>query len=65
MGEWIRDLINGTQVFHPDKPVSVFSDVCAAMGQDSEECGGLAWERAYMSNDKHMCQGGESCGGMG
>jgi hypothetical protein len=28
----IRDLINHTQVFNPDKPASVFFDVCAALG---------------------------------
>jgi hypothetical protein len=27
-----RDLINCTQVFNIDKPVSVFFDVCAAIG---------------------------------
>jgi hypothetical protein len=44
--EEIRDLINHTQVFNPNKPVSVFFDVCTAIGQDSRGCGGLAWERA-------------------
>jgi hypothetical protein len=29
----IRDLINCTQVFNPDKPVSVFFDVCAALAE--------------------------------
>jgi hypothetical protein len=28
----IRDFINHTQLFNPDKPVSVFFDVCAAIG---------------------------------
>jgi hypothetical protein len=28
----IRDLINCTRVFNPDKPASVFFDVCAAIG---------------------------------
>jgi hypothetical protein len=35
--EEIRDLINHTQVFNPDKPVSVFFDVHTAIGQDSRE----------------------------
>jgi hypothetical protein len=52
------NLVSCTQVFNPDEPVSVFFDACAAIDQGG--CGGtgcLAWERDYMSNDKHMCQG--------
>jgi hypothetical protein len=45
------NLVSHTQVFNPDKPVSIFFDACVGCG-----CGGLAWERAYMSNDKYMCQ---------
>jgi hypothetical protein len=61
----IRDLINHIQVFNTDNPVSVFFDVCTAIGQDSGGCGGLAWERASMSNDKRMCQGGWPCDDAG
>jgi hypothetical protein len=57
-GGWIRDLINCTQVFNPDKPVSVFFYVCVTISQG--RCGGtgccyedLAWERVYMLNDKY------------
>jgi hypothetical protein len=57
----IRDLINHTQVFNLDKPVSVFSDACAALSWDSGGCRGLAWERAKVLNDKHMCL--DPCGG--
>jgi hypothetical protein len=53
------NLISHTQVFSPDKPVSMFFDTCAAIDQGGHGgigCGygGLAWERAYMSNDKYM-----------
>jgi hypothetical protein len=47
-------------VFNPDNPVSIFFDACAAIdkggcGGIGCGCGGLAWERAYMSNDnKYM-----------
>jgi hypothetical protein len=34
-GGEIRDLINCTQVFNPDMPVSMLFDVCVATGQDS------------------------------
>jgi hypothetical protein len=51
----IRDFINCAQVFNPNKPVSVFFDVCAATGQGGREYGGLAWERAYMLNGKYIC----------
>jgi hypothetical protein len=52
-GGGIRDLIS-TQVFNPNKPVSGFFDVCAAIDQDSGGQRGLAWERAYMLNGKYM-----------
>jgi hypothetical protein len=61
----VRDLINLTQVFNSDKPVSVFFDVYVSIGQDSRGYGGLAWERAYMSNDKYKCQGGWLCEDVG
>jgi hypothetical protein len=49
-------------VFSPDKPVSVFFDACAGIdkggcGAIGCGCGGLAWERAYTSNDNYMCWG--------
>jgi hypothetical protein len=63
----IRDLIHCTQVFNPDKPVSVFFGVCAAISWDSRGCGGLAWEKAYVLNDRYMCLDpcGGSCRGAG
>jgi hypothetical protein len=59
------NIISHTQVFSPDKPVSMLFDVCAAIdkggcGGTGCGCGGLAWERAYMFNDKYMCWGGNS-----
>jgi hypothetical protein len=66
-------LVSHTQVFDPDKPVSVFFDAYAAIDQGGCGgicciCEGLAWERDYyMSNDKYMCQGDNSwlCTDMG
>jgi hypothetical protein len=48
-------------VFSPDKPVSMFFDACGAIDQGGYGgtgcgCGGLTWERAYMSNDNYMCR---------
>jgi hypothetical protein len=48
----------------------MFFDACVAMDQDGWGgigCGGLAWERAYTSNDKYMCQENNSgpCDDMG
>jgi hypothetical protein len=59
------NLISRSQVFSPDKPVSMLFDACVAIdkggcGGTSCGCGGLAWERAYMSNEKYMCQGDNS-----
>jgi hypothetical protein len=44
-----------------------FFDICAGIGQDSGGYGGLAWETAYVLNDKYMCPDprGGSCGGAG
>jgi hypothetical protein len=54
-----RNLISHTQIFSPDKKVSMFFDACAAI--DKGGCGGigygyggLAWERAHTSNEKYM-----------
>jgi hypothetical protein len=54
-------LVSHTQVFSPDKPMSVFFDTCVAIDQGG--CGGvgcgcrdLAWERVYTSNDRYMCR---------
>jgi hypothetical protein len=54
-------LVSSTQVFNPDKPVSLLFDACAAIDQDGCkgkgcDCGGLTWERAYTSNGKYMCR---------
>jgi hypothetical protein len=43
----------------------MFFDACAAIDQrgcggTGCGCGGLAWERAYISNDKYMCWGDNS-----
>jgi hypothetical protein len=48
------NLVCHTQVFRPDKPVSMLFDACAAIDQDgyggiSCSCGGLMWETAYTS----------------
>jgi hypothetical protein len=50
----------------------MFFDACVAIdkggyGGIGYGCGGLAWERAYTSSDKYMCQGDNSwpCDGMG
>jgi hypothetical protein len=68
----IRDLINCTQEFNPNKPLSVFFYVCVAIdhggyGGIGYGCGGLAWERACMLNDKYICLDPHegSCGGTG
>jgi hypothetical protein len=55
------NLISHTQLFNPDKPVSVLSDACAAIDQDRYKgigysYGGLTWERAYTANEKCMCR---------
>jgi hypothetical protein len=54
------NLVGCSQVFSPDKTVSIPFDACAAVdkggcGGTGCGCGGLAWERAYTSNDKYMC----------
>jgi hypothetical protein len=59
------NLVSCTQVFSPDKQVSMLFDACAAIDQGGCGgigcgCGGLAWERAYTSNDKYMCWGDNS-----
>jgi hypothetical protein len=59
------NLVSCSQVFSPDKPVSMFFDACAAIdkggcGGTGCGCGDLALERAYTSNDKCMCQGDNS-----
>jgi hypothetical protein len=57
----IHNPVSHIQVFIPDKPVSMFFDICAAIDQGGYGgigcgCGGLAWKKAYMSNDKYMCR---------
>jgi hypothetical protein len=56
------NIVSHTQVFSPDKPVSVLFDACAAIdkagcGGIHYGCGDLSWKRAYTSNDKCMCWG--------
>jgi hypothetical protein len=53
------NLFSYTQVFSPDKPVSMFFDACVAIDHSRSGgvgcgCRGLAWERDYTSNDKYM-----------
>jgi hypothetical protein len=55
------NLIGHTQMFSPDKPMSMLFDTCAATdkggcGGTGCGCRGLTWEIAYMSKDKYMCQ---------
>jgi hypothetical protein len=59
------NLVSCTQVFSPDKPVLMFFDACVATDQGrcggiGCGCGNLAWEIAYTSYDKYMCQGDNS-----
>jgi hypothetical protein len=59
------NLINCTQVFNPDKSVSMLFGACAPIDQGRYGgigCGygALAWESAYTSNDKHMYRGDNS-----
>jgi hypothetical protein len=65
------NLISHTQMFSPDKPVSMLFDACAAIDKGGHAgtscgCGSLTWERAYTSNDKYMCWGDNSwpCDGV-
>jgi hypothetical protein len=48
------------QVLEPEKPVSLLFDACVAInklcGHTGYGCGGLGWERTYISNKKYMCQ---------
>jgi hypothetical protein len=53
----IGKLVNRTQGIDPNKPVSMYYDMCAAIAENtrpSGNCGGLAWERTYRSNDKYI-----------
>jgi hypothetical protein len=59
------NLVSHTLVFYPDKAVSMFFDACAAIDQGrcggiDCGCGGLTWERTYLSNNKYMCWGDNS-----
>jgi hypothetical protein len=47
-----------TRVSNPNKPVTIYFDVYAIIAKNTAirgYCGDLAWERAYMLKDKHMC----------
>jgi hypothetical protein len=52
-------LVTHTQVFDPEKPVSLLFNACAAIdklcGGTGCDCGSLGWERTYTSNEKYMC----------
>jgi hypothetical protein len=58
------ELISQTQVYNPKRPISIHFDVCIVVAKNSvywpqgigNTCGGLAWEKSCMSNDKHMWQ---------
>jgi hypothetical protein len=57
------ELISWTQGYNPKRPVSIYFDVCAVIAKNSihqpqgigNTCGGLAWEKTCMPNDKYMC----------
>jgi hypothetical protein len=56
-------IISHTQVFSPDKPVSMIFDAAidkGGYGGTDYGYGGLTWERAYTSNDKYVCWGDNS-----
>jgi hypothetical protein len=56
-------LINHTQVNDPNKPASIYFDVCATIAKNtgpSDNCWGLAWERTYRLNDKYICPKNDS-----
>jgi hypothetical protein len=56
------ELISQTQVYNPKKPISICFDVCTIIAKNTiyqpqgnrNTCRSLAWEKAYMSNDKYM-----------
>jgi hypothetical protein len=62
-GHLIGNIVTCTQVFDPEKPMSLF-DACAAIdklcGGTGCGCGGLGWERTCTSNEKYMCWGDNS-----
>jgi hypothetical protein len=53
------ELISRTQVYNPKRPISICFDVCTIIAKNTiyqpqgigNTCTGLAWEKAYMSND--------------
>jgi hypothetical protein len=55
------ELIRQTQVYNHKRPI--YFDVYTVIAKNSiyrpqgfgNTCGGLAWEKTYMSNDKYMC----------
>jgi hypothetical protein len=61
----IRSIRNPGNLVSYNKPVSILFDACAAIDKGGYGgigcgCGGLAWERAYTSDDKYICQGDNS-----
>jgi hypothetical protein len=63
-GHVAGNIVIRTQVFDPEKPVSLLFDACVAIdklgGGTGCGCGGLGWERTYTSNEKYMCWGDNS-----
>jgi hypothetical protein len=58
-GHLAGNIVTRTQVFDPEKPVSLLFDACAAIdklcGGTGCGCGGLGLERTHTSNEKCMC----------
>jgi hypothetical protein len=58
------NIVTHTQVFDPEKPVSLLFDACVTIDKLCEGtdcgCGGLGWKRTYRSNEKYMCRGDNS-----
>jgi hypothetical protein len=51
-------LVKPTQVNDPNKPVSIYFNVCTAIAENSGHwgnCGGIAWERTCKLNNKYIC----------
>jgi hypothetical protein len=63
-GHLAGNIVTYTQMFNPEKPVSLLFDACVAIdklyGGTGCGCGGLGWERTYTSNKKYLCWGDNS-----
>jgi hypothetical protein len=57
-GHLTGNIVTQTQVFNPEKPVSLLFAACAAIdklcGGTGCVCGGLGWESSYTSNEKYV-----------